>query len=254
MADSQDGARGEPASRSYDASVEDLATTLSELARSLQDEDDVEATLQAIAQASVGTVPGAQDAALSVVQDRRAIRTRAGTSALVFQVDRVQYETGEGPCLDAVYEQQMVQLPDMTSEKRWPRFTRRAAALGVGSMLSFQLFVEHGNLGALNLYSADKHAFDENSEHIGLLFAAHAAVAMSGAQQEEHLHRALAARDLIGQAKGMLMERHKITADQAFAVLARASQHTNTKMIDVARTLTVSGFVPIRTPRRAAGR
>jgi GAF domain-containing protein len=222
--------------------VDDLATKLSELARTLQDEDDVDHTLQAIAEAAVGTVPGAQYAALSVVEHRREVKTRAGTAELVYQVDQAQYETGEGPCLDAVYEQQTVSLPDMTSEDRWPQFTARAAELGVGSMLSFQLFVQEDNLGALNLYSAEKHAFDgDDAVHIGLLFASHAAVAMSGAQREEQLTKAMHARDVIGQAKGILMERHKLTADQAFSLLARASQHTNMKLIDVARLLAETG-------------
>jgi transcriptional regulator with GAF, ATPase, and Fis domain len=238
------GDQGRPAANITDhPAADDLAGRLSDLARTLQHEDSVDETLQAIVHAAVGTVPGAQDAGLSVVEHRRAIYTRAGTAELVFKVDQAQYDTGEGPCLSAVYEQQTVHLPDMTTEARWPEFTRRTADLGVLSMLSFQLYVQQDNLGALNLYSADKDAFDIDSEHIGLLFAAHAAVAMSGAHQQEHLNKAIAARDLIGQAKGILMERHKITADQAFTVLAQASQQTNTKLVDVARSLTDTGDI-----------
>jgi transcriptional regulator with GAF, ATPase, and Fis domain len=234
--DADDGRSGDGSS-AHDA----LAGRLSDLARALQHEDDVDGTLQAIVYAAVDTVPGAQYAAMSVVEKRRAVYTRAGTADVVFEVDRVQYDTGEGPCLSAVYEQRTVRLPDMTTEARWPRFTRRTVELGVLSMLSFRLYVQQDDLGALNLYSGDKFAFDDESEHVGLLFASHAAVAMSGAHQEEHLHRALAARDLIGQAKGILMERYKITADQAFGLLARASQHTNIKLVDLARTLADTG-------------
>ena len=111
-------------------------------------------------------------------------------------------------------------------------------------MLSFQLYVERDNLGALNLYSADACAFDDESEHVGLLFAAHAAVAMAGARRQEQLTHAVTVRDLIGQAKGILMERYKITADQAFQVLARASQQTNRRLADVADELTQTGSVP----------
>jgi GAF domain-containing protein len=219
----------------------DLAQRLSDLARTLLDEEGVDQTLQAIVDAAVGTIPGAQYAGLSVVERRRKISTRAGTAELVFQVDQVQYDTGQGPCLSATYEQQTVHLPDMTTEHRWPDFTRRITELGVLSMLSFRLYVQGDNLGALNLYSADKEAFDTDSEHVGLLFASHAAVAMSGAKQQEDLSKAIAARDVIGQAKGILMERHKLTADQAFTLLTRASQHTNTKLIDMARSLTDTG-------------
>ncbi len=220
---------------------DDLAVKLSDLARTLQDEDDLKATLQAIVDAATGTVPGAQYAGLSVVQARRKVTTRAGTHDLVFQVDRAQYETGEGPCLDAVYEQRTVRLDDMGTEDRWPEFTRRTIELGVRSMLSFQLFVQHDNLGALNLYSAHANGFDEESQHVGLLFAAHAAVAMSGAQQQEHMRKAISARDVIGQAKGILMERYKLTADQAFTVLAQASQQSNIKLVEVARSLAGTG-------------
>jgi transcriptional regulator with GAF, ATPase, and Fis domain len=220
---------------------DDLAAKLGELARALQVEEGVEATLQAIVDTAVGTVPGAQYAALSVVEHRREIHTRAGTAELTFQVDRIQYDTGQGPCLSTVYEQHTVHLPNMITETRWPLFTRRTAELGVLSMLSFQLYVQRDRLGALNLYSAQQHAFGDDSEHVGLFFALHSAVAMSGAQQLEHLTRAAAARDIIGQAKGILMERYKLTADQAFAVLARASQDTNTKLVEVARYLAAAG-------------
>jgi GAF domain-containing protein len=244
MPGSSNDARGDQGGPSDDVGQiqdDDLATQLSNLARTLQNEDDVNKTLQAIAEAAVGTVPGAQHAGLSVVEHRREVKTRAGTAEVVYQVDQIQYDTGEGPCLSAVYEQQTVSLPDMASEDRWPTFTARVSELGIASMLSFQLFVQQDNLGALNLYSADKNAFDDDAEHIGLLFASHAAVAMSGAQREEHLTKAIHARDVIGQAKGILMERHKLTADQAFSVLTRASQHTNIKLIEVARFLAEGG-------------
>ncbi len=157
------------------------------------------------------------------------------------RVDEVQYETGQGPCLDAIHEQHTLRLSDMTTETRWPKFTGRAAELGILSMLSFQLFLQSDTLGALNLYAEQPNAFTDESEHVGLLFAAHAAVAMAGAQQQQHMTAALSARDVIGQAKGILMERHKLTADQAFTVLARTSQDSNTKLIDVARVLTETG-------------
>ena len=242
--------RGRPSSDDTGhGGIDDLAVRLSDLSRVLQEEDGVDETLQAIVDAAVGTVPGAQYAGLSVVEHRRVVNTRVGTAELVFQVDKAQYETGQGPCLAATYEQRTVRLSDMTAERRWPQFTARAAELGVGSMLSFQLFVQQDNLGALNLYSADKDAFDDDSEHVGLLFAAHAAVAMFGAQQQEHLNKAIAARDVIGQAKGILMERYKVSADHAFTMLARASQQNNVKLIEVARSLTHAVQFP-ESPRR----
>jgi GAF domain-containing protein len=162
---------------------------------------------------------------------------QAATAELAQRVDQVQYDTGQGPCLDAIREQRTVRVSDMRTETRWPQFTRRAAQLGVVSTLSFQLFVQRDNLGSLNLCAQQADAFDDESEHVGLLVAAHAAVALSGAQHQQHLSTALGSRDLIGQAKGILMERYKLTAGQAFAVLARTSQESNTKLVNVARTV-----------------
>jgi hypothetical protein len=111
-------------------------------------------------------------------------------------------------------------------------------------MLSFQLYVAQDSLGALNLYSDQAEAFNDESENVGLLFAAHAAVAMAGARNHDYLTRALSMRDLIGHAKGILMERHRLTADQAFALLVRASQRTNTKLTDIAPNLADTGYLP----------
>jgi GAF domain-containing protein len=240
--------RGRPSSN-YAGPVPDrnaLAVTLGRLARSLHEEAGVENTLREIASAAVSTVPGAREAGLSVIEAHREVRTRAGTSDLVYQVDQVQYDTAEGPCLDALYRQQTIRLSDMAAETRWPRFTTRAIELGVGSMLSFQLYVEQDNLGALNLYSREPRAFTDESEEVGLLFATHAALAMADAQKYEQLLRAMAVRDLIGQAKGILMERHKLTSDQAFTLLVRASQDTNTKLAEVALYLVETGELAAR--------
>ena len=226
----------------------DLAIRLSELARSLQDEESLSDTLSGIVHAAVGTIPGAQYAAISVIEGGRTVKTRAGTDDLVYQLDQAQSDTHQGPCLDALYNQQTVRLSDMDAETRWPKFSRRAVELGVGSMLCLQLYVEQDNLGALNLQSRKKDAFNDESEQIGLLFAAHAGVAMAGAQKQQQLAKAMSVRDLIGQAKGILMERYKIRNDQAFNLLVRASQNTNTKLVDVARYLVDTGELADRRP------
>lgn len=121
-------------------------------------------------------------------------------------------------------------------------------------MLSFQLFVAGDNLGALNVYGDTVGVFDEDDEEIGLLLAAHAAVAFADAQEISHLNAALANRDIIGQAKGILMERHKISAHQAFTLITRASTNTNTRLIDIAEHLTTSGELAVRRTPRTTGR
>jgi GAF domain-containing protein len=223
---------------------ERLAERLSAVARSLQRADDVEQTLEAIVRSAVETVPGAQHASVSSVLGRRAVHTRATTDDLARAVDAAQHETGEGPCFDALYETRTVWLRDLSKEERWPTFVRRARELGVGSMLSVQLFVDGDDLGVLCLLSKHPGAFDDESESVALLFAAHAAVAMSGAEQVERVQRALSTREVIGQAQGVLMERFKITSDQAFSRLVRASQATNRKLHAVAQDLVESGDLP----------
>ena len=118
-------------------------------------------------------------------------------------------------------------------------------------MLCCQLFVDGDQLGALDLYAGRPGAFDDESQVLGQLFAAHAAVAIAGAEHEEDLRTAVGGRDLIGQAEGILMERHEITADQAFGVLVQVSQEVDRKLSDVAGELTDTGAVPSGNRRRA---
>lgn len=222
-----------------------LGDIMGRIARTLRHEHgDVEATLQTITSAAVQAVPGAQDGGISYVIAPKKVESRAWTGDLAHDADRLQNRVREGPCLDAVWTGQIVRIDDMTTEARWPRFATEAARLGVRSCLSFQLFVEHDSLGALNLYSRSTYAFGAESEDIGLVFASHAAVALSGAQTEDNLRRAMTSRDVLGQAKGILMERYKLTSDQAFHTLARASMQANRKIVDVAEELCETGSMP----------
>jgi GAF domain-containing protein len=244
-ASEQPGGRGRPSSDDTGSADDDsLAWRLSELARTLQAEDGLDKTLRQIVDTAVDTVPGAQHASISRIQRRREVKTLAATEELPRAVDHAQYDTGEGPCLDTLYEEETVRLSDLRSERRWPEFTARAIELGVGSMLSVQLFVEEDGLGALNLFSTEPNAFDDSSEHVALMFAAHAAVAMSNEQNQQELRIAVSTREVIGQAQGILMERFKITADLAFRLLVRASQDTNRKLRDIAQELTTTGELP----------
>lgn len=212
---------------------------------SLHNRTTVESTLDGIVRAAVGTVPGAEHAGMSVVGGRRRVHTPAATSDLVLALDRAQYETGEGPCLTALYDAPVVQMPDVRTDGRWPAFSAAVADLPLGSTLSFQLYVREADLGALNLYSSRPRAFDEQSVQVGAVFARHASIALAGARTHDQLTHALSARDVIGQAKGILMERFRITGDEAFRVLVHASQQRNVKLLEVARTLVETGEIPV---------
>lgn len=239
------------ASHEQEAVVGDgIAEQLTALARDLQQESGIEQVLNEIVRTAIRLIPHASEASISVVKARKSVESRAASGDLPRDVDAVQSETGQGPCLDAAFREQIVRVPNISEEDRWPRFAERAWDLGARSMLSFQLFVAGDNLGALNVYGETVGAFDEDDEEIGLLLAAHAAVAFADSQEISQLNAALVNRDIIGQAKGILMERYKVSAQQAFTMISAASANTNTKLIDVAEHLTQAGELTTgRTPR-----
>ena len=243
------GEDAETGEEGNDQDVEGLAEQMSELARSLQADQNPQEVLAHLVRAAIELVPGADEGSISVVEGRRDVQSQAPSSELPKQVDALQSEVNQGPCLDAVYEHETVSVPDMASEQRWPDFSRKAAELGAASMLSFQLYVEGDNLGALNLYGRAPSAFTEESEQVGLLIASHAAIAFADAQKLGQMRDAMRSRDVIGQAKGILMERYGITAQNAFVMLTQASSHTNTKLLDVAEHLATSGALPSRRRR-----
>ena len=223
---------------------EGLAHELADFAREVQRQPDGTAVLRTVVRSALRTVPGAQEGSITLVLGRRKVLSQAASSELPRQVDAVQEEVEQGPCLETAFEQHTVLVPDLATDERWPRFSARAVGLGVRSMLSFQLYVEGDNLGALNLFSREADGFDERSVTVGGLFAAHAAVACSAAQREAALERALESRALVGQAQGILMQRDRLTPDQAFTVLQRTSQGRNLKLTEVARRLVHTGELP----------
>ncbi|MDP9434937.1 MAG: GAF and ANTAR domain-containing protein [Actinomycetota bacterium] len=217
--------------------------TLVEVARSLAEQEGLDATLQRIVDLAVRTVPGAEHAGVSLVRSRRVVETPAATGDVVVRVDQVQYETGQGPCLDAIWEQEVVELQDLSATDRWPEFAHRATELGVRSMVSFRLFVERDTSGALNFYSSNAQAFGQEAVRVGHVFAAHAGLAYDHEKQVSGLRRAVESRTLIGQAQGILMAQHRVTADQAFGLLRVASQRRNVKLRDVAQEVVDTGTV-----------
>ena len=235
--------RGQPSTQDTGttAGLDDLARRLSEAARGLQEQLDPEQVLDRVVSLAVTMVPGADEATITMVRARRHVYSAAATGDLAAWFDVLQDETGEGPCLDAMWQQQTVRVDDLAADPRWPVLGPRAGERGVGSMLCLQLFVHEDTLGALDLLAHERSAFTDESEHIGLLLASHAAIAVADAQKLEHAAIALANRDIIGQAKGILMERFRITADQAFDVLAKVSQDTNRKVYSVAEELARTG-------------
>ncbi|QWF78940.1 hypothetical protein HUW46_02340 [Amycolatopsis sp. CA-230715] len=221
----------------HDTAQQQLAHRMSELALSLQDETDHPTTLNAIVDAVVDMVPAVTWAGISLVRGK-AITSEAPSDPVVAELDELQTELGEGPCLTSIRAHHTVRIPDFGKpDQPWPRYAARAYELGARSLLARRLFVRREQLGALNLYSDETEAFTPDAEVLIDLFAQHAAVALAGATHEHHLNEALANRDILGQAKGILMQRDRLTGQRAFQLLVRASQDSNMKVVDVARWL-----------------
>lgn len=222
------------------------------MARTLLAQGDVQETLQRIVELAVQTIDGCDHAGITLLHGRK-LTTPAASDGVPGAVDAIQYGTGEGPCLDAIREHEVFRTGDLSRETRWPSFASRTyRETGITSMIGFRLFVAGDTLGSLNLYSKEVDAFDDQAHAAGVVFAAHAAMALSTALHDEQMDQALASRDVIGQAKGILMAREGVTAEAAFDMLRRASQRLNVKLLKLAEDVARSGLTPPSPPPASA--
>jgi GAF domain-containing protein len=228
------------------------AESLEILARALHVKNaELEPTLEAIASTAVTMLSPARYAALTVLS-RGELIPRASTGEPPLLLDRLQRKLGDGPCIHAAKYQSVFRIEDTGQDDRWPEFCAEAARLQVRSMLCVPLWIDERGLGALSLYADRAAAFGDPHERVAVLLATFAALALAEAQRADQMHDALANRDVIGQAKGILMERHRVTADAAFAVLSRVSQAENLKLAEIARRLVETGELPGVPGREAA--
>jgi len=229
------------------------AESLEILARALHVKNaELEPTLEAIASTAVTMLSPARYAALTVLS-RGELIPRASTGEPPLLLDRLQQKLGDGPCIHAAKYQSVFRIEDTGEDDRWPEFCAEAARLEVRSMLCVPLWIDERGLGALSLFADRAAAFSDLHERVAVLLAAFAALALAEAQRAGQMHDALGNRDIIGQAKGVLMERHRITADAAFGVLSRVSQAENRKLAEVARRFVETGELPDGLGREDAG-
>jgi GAF domain-containing protein len=213
----------------------ELAAAYGELQNLLLEGSDVTAFLNQVVQLAAAVVP-ATSCSVTMRRDR-AVTTPASSDDMALAVDEIQYGRGQGPCLQALHTGQVVSVPDMATDGRWPAYRPHALAHGVASSLSLPLIVEGETIGALNIYGSAVAQFDGSPTRRGEAFAAQIVTAlrivMHQAQQtvlERQLREALAARAMIDQAIGMIAGQQRITAAAAFALLREASQHRNMKL------------------------
>ena len=183
-------------------------------------------------------VPGAQYAGITAVDRRGRIDTLAATEDYPSLLDAIHQRHRQGPCLQAAREHHTVRVDDLTSDIRWPRYRRDALAqTPVRSVLSFAMSANGHTLGALSFYAECPHAFDAASEDLGFVYVTYTALAWNALRRATQFRSALASRDIIGQAKGMIMERFQIDAVEAFDLLRQLSQQSNIPVAGISRSL-----------------
>ena len=207
------------------------------------------ATLQAVVDLAVQSIEGCDYAGIFISHAGK-VAGSVRTDPIVTEIDNLQLQTGQGPCLDAIAQQTVCYAEDLTEDQRWPQFSSAVSRVGLRGVLALYLGTD-GTIGALNLYAHYPSAFGAVDRARAVILAGLAGLAISRAESTEKQERradnlleALATRELVGQAQGILMERERITAPQAFDVLRRASHHLDRKLREVAQDLVETGERP----------
>src|SRR3954447_1522959 len=238
------------------------AEALERLGRLSLRELSMDGLLQTVAELAKSVMPGnPETSVLLLVKDQPSTVVSTGQLAVV--LDERQYERSHGPCLHAARTGEQVEIADTRTDRRWPDYLPRAVEAGNLSSLSIPLAIDEGEQvsGALNIYARVPDAFDETSRSVATRFGPYASVAAgnmyayrSARDMADNLQAALESRAVIDQAKGVLIERHKLTPDQAFQLLAQASMNANRKVRDIAADLVHTGELPGAQPRSNGGR
>lgn len=185
--------------------------------------------------------------------DEHRLRSTAATDSAASDCDELQNRTGQGPAFEAIRRHTTVRVDDLSRERRWPKLARRAGETQVRSIIVCELPVTRGAPATLNLFSSQPAAFTAMAELVAPVFAARASIAIGHTDDVHNLEQAIVYRQTIGQAVGILMERHKLTADDAFERLVTASQTSHIKLREIAAQVVETGEEPLNvTPSWAA--
>ncbi|HZX54482.1 MAG TPA: GAF and ANTAR domain-containing protein [Ilumatobacteraceae bacterium] len=210
-------------------------------------------TLTRVSELTTVAVPQAEFVGITMMVDGR-VGTFVFTHPDVPDIDRAQYDTGRGPCVDAYRTGDVFVIESTLTEQRWPEFCEVARHHGVLSTLSLPMMLTGGPIGAMNLYAKTEQAFGAPDINTGQQFAMQAAFVLANAQAywdsrvlSENLEAAMESRSVIEQAKGVIMNAQAKTADEAFDVLVAQSQHENVKLREIAKRIVTDASRP-RTP------
>nr|WP_235852625.1 GAF and ANTAR domain-containing protein [Mycobacterium interjectum] len=234
---------------------EDVNTVVAQLAGLIAelDRNGMETTvgLHELVDSGARHVAGCQYAGITLADKAKAVSNVVATHRYPMVLDAIQNRCGEGPCLEAGWQHHVMHVEDLNIDRRWPNYQRHALEqTPIRSILSYELFADSASMAALNFYAEHPHSFTDESLEIGGVFAAHVALAWSMMRRQDQFRSALASRDVIGQAKGVIMERFNLDAVEAFELLSRLSQKSNTKLIEIARSL-IDSEHPLKRPHRA---
>ena len=221
-----------------------LRATMSELTAQFAQPTDIATTLSRVTSTAVELIDGVDHADVLLIAGSEEFQSVAATDQICVDLDDVQRRFREGPCLDAALHDVVTTSNDLEQDDRWPRFAKSAVAAGVHAMQSFRLYTHDDRMGALNLFARRRDVFTAEVESLAAMLATQAAVALIAEDKELQFRSALTSRDVIGQAKGMIMERFGVDAMHAFELLRRLSQDSNTRLVDVATELITRGPDP----------
>jgi GAF domain-containing protein len=221
----------------------ETANALAQLSGVVLAAPDLDSALTRVTEAATSVVAGCEGTSITM-RERGLPTASAASNDWSRQLDRVQVEQQEGPCLDCLREGSVMRVRDFTDDARFPSYGPCAVGLGARSTLSLPLSSDGRTVGALNLYGREPDIFDTEAVAIGTLLAAHASLALQAANAyfssqrlAGQLQEALGSRAEIEQAKGILMRERHCTADEAFDLLVDLSQRSNRKLREVARAL-----------------
>lgn len=201
-------------------------------------ETDTLVGLRELIDTGVRNVAGSQYGGITLAERSRAVTNVVATHRYPKVLDEIQNRYGEGPCVEVAWRHHVMHVEDLDADQRWPRYRLYAMEhTPIRSILSYELLVDRDSMAALNFYAERPYAFPDESVELGAVFATHIALAWSMLRRQGQFRSALLSRDTIGQAKGIIMERFNLDAVEAFELLTRLSQQSNTRLIDIAKSL-----------------
>lgn len=227
--------------------VVDLTTHLEQIAAAMT-AGGRPITPDAVVDTALLAVPHAEHVGITLLRPKRRPQSAASTDEVPAELDDLQFDLDEGPCLDAATGPPVIVAGDVGSDERWPLYGPRCVETsGIRSMLCLRMPLGGEDHAGMNFYSSQVDAFGDEDITAGSLLIPFAALVQQADLHHgdvDNLSTALDSSRMIGTAIGILMTTHRVREDEAFAMLRRTSMSLNRKLRDVAADVTYSGNLP----------